>query len=203
MRRSALAALCLLVAIGCGGPAPSEETRFRAWLAENSARGAAFSRFEALLAESGVASVVPNHQLWRVDQLRAACADTAFQQPPERLWRNIVPTLRYIRDHVRPALGSLQVVSGYRSQAFNACIEGASRSAHLDFAALDLESVDRAVTRDVLIARLCPLHARGGAAGRIGLGIYAGRRFHLDARGHRGWGSDHRRASFPCVEDGE
>jgi hypothetical protein len=32
----------------------------------------------------------------------------------------------------------------------------------------------------------------------MGLGIYAGRRFHIDARGFRGWGPDYHRTSFPC-----
>ena len=66
------------------------------------------------------------------------------------------------------------------------------------FEALDLVPTDRAVTRERLIAALCPIHERDGARLNMGLGIYAGRRFHVDARSYRGWGADYHAATFPC-----
>jgi hypothetical protein len=178
-------------------------TAFERWLAADAARAESFARFEAGLAAEGVSGVVPNYQLWRVDQLRSECANGAFLAPPEADWDNIVATLRFLRDEVVPAVGPVEVVSGYRDAAFNACVRGASRSAHMAFRALDLVPTDRNVTRETLIARLCPIHARAGARRGIGLGIYDGRRFHVDARGYRGWGANYRWTTFPCAAAAE
>jgi uncharacterized protein YcbK (DUF882 family) len=118
--------------------------------------------------------------------------------PPEQEWPNILGALRFIRDHVEPVIGEVRVVSAYRDEAFNACLGGAPASAHRTYHALDLAPVDAAVTRDVLIERLCAAHAREGPRAGIGLGVYGGVRFHVDARSYRGWGADHRASSFPC-----
>ena len=194
-----VAAALLLGACADWFAAPNSEAAFRRWLAADASRADSFARFEAALQQSGVAGVVPDYQLWRVDRVDPRCASGAFQTPPEAQWANIVATLRILRDEVAPALGSLEVVSAYRDAAFNACVGGAQRSAHLSFEALDLMPVDRAVTRERLIATLCPIHAREGAHLNMGLGIYDGRRFHVDARRFRGWGLDHHATTFPCV----
>jgi uncharacterized protein YcbK (DUF882 family) len=115
------------------------------------------------------------------------------------MWRHIVPALRFVRDYVKPAIGNVEVVSAWRSPQFNGCIGGARDSTHMGFFAVDLAPLNPAVTRATLLERLCPLHARAGARGQIGLGIYGARRFHIDARRFRGWGADHRAASFPCA----
>jgi uncharacterized protein YcbK (DUF882 family) len=172
---------------------------FERWLAADAARTESFARFEAVLQQEGVSGVVQSYQLWRVDQLRRECARAGFVAPPEQEWANIVATLRILRDQVVPAVGPLEVVSAYRDPEFNTCVQGASRSAHMSFHALDLVPADRTVTRDGLVAALCPIHAREGARLRMGLGIYAGRRFHVDATGYRGWGADYRWTSFPCA----
>jgi hypothetical protein len=181
----------------CGAPHASI-ANFQAWLNVDAARGDAFERFSALMDSEGVGSVVPLEQLWMVDQLRPDCADSAFEIPPEDQWSNIVPALRFVRDHVEPAIGDVQVVSGFRAEVFNECIGGASRSAHRSYHALDLTPIVRSVTREVLIERLCAVHRGEGREFGIGLGIYSGVRFHVDAKGYRGWGVDHRAGSFPC-----
>lgn len=186
---AALAASCMPV---------DSRSAFERWLAADAARAESFARFEAVLQQDGVGEVVPTFQLWRVDQLRQGCAKGGFLAPPEAEWANIVATLRILRDEVVPAVGPLEVVSAYRDPEFNACVHGASRSAHMSFHALDLVPVDRAVTRERLIAALCPIHASEGVRLRMGLGIYAGRRFHVDATGHRGWGEDYRWTTFVC-----
>jgi hypothetical protein len=154
-----------------------------------------------MLMEEGVADVIPAHELWLVDQIRPECSSEPFVQPPDDQWRNIVPTLRFIRDHVKPAIGEVRVTSGYRDDAFNTCIRGASRSAHRAYYALDLVPLDESVGRTELIALLCPIHESEGARAGVGLGIYSGRRFHIDARGYRGWGHDHHSVTFPCVTE--
>lgn len=196
--RNVLFALAVVVAANV--PAQSASI-FGEWRSANPLRDQAFGRFEAMLAEEGVANVIPAHELWLVDQIRPQCASEPFVQPPEEEWRNIVPALRFIRDHVEPAIGDVRVMSGYRDEAFNTCIRGATRSAHRSYRALDLVPVDESITRADLIALLCPIHESAGAAANIGLGIYTARRFHIDARGYRGWGHDHRGATFPCVTE--
>jgi hypothetical protein len=145
--------------------------------------------------------VVENYQLWRADRISPRCISDPFAAPPENLWRNIVPALRFVRDHVKPAIGAVEVVSAYRTLEFNTCIGGAKASAHRRFFAVDLTPRNGAVTRASLIEKLCPLHAKAGPRARTGLGIYGGRRFHIDARSFRGWGADRRGASFPCLAD--
>lgn len=192
-------AACALAAASCARV--DTRSAFERWVAADAARGETFARFEAALAAGGVSGVVPNYQLWRVDQLRRECVTGPFLAPPEAEWANIVATLRVLRDQVVPAVGALEVVSAYRDPDFNTCVRGASRSAHLSFHALDLVPSDRTVTRERLIAALCPIHVREGARLGMGLGIYAGRRFHVDATGHRGWGPDYRWTTFPCSAD--
>ena len=195
MRLRLLAALLLLVACTAR---PGNNESFDAWLRGDATRSAAFKRFSELMAEEGVADVVPLHELWMVDRLRPECSASPFAVPAETRWSNIVPALRFIRDHVEPTIGSVRVVSAFRDDAFNACIGGAPASAHRSYHALDLVPLDHAVTREVLIERLCALHASEGPANDVGLGIYSGVRFHIDARSYRGWGGDHRAGSFPC-----
>ena len=61
-----------------------------------------------MLTEEGVVGVVPSHELWLVDQIRPQCSPEPFVQPPEDVWRNIVPALRFIRDQVKPAVGEVR-----------------------------------------------------------------------------------------------
>jgi len=197
--RLCLAALSALLLASCTPTAvPAGPREFERWLAADATRTPAFARFEALLQSEGVAGVLEARELWLTDRLAPECVVEPFVMPPEALWPRIIPALRYIRDYVKPAVGELNVASGYRDEAFNACVQGASRSAHREYYALDLIPRDGHVTRARLIEALCPLHAREGERFSIGMGIYRARRFHIDARGFRGWGGDFRRATFPC-----
>jgi uncharacterized protein YcbK (DUF882 family) len=114
-------------------------------------------------------------------------------------------TLRFIRDHVVPAVGPVEAVSGYRNPALNACAHGAPGSAHQGYFALDLVPL-RALDRHQLFARLCPMHARYGEAARVGLGFYAFTRFHIDTNGFRRWGAAgpaHNESPCALVDRGE
>lgn len=153
---------------------------------------------EAYFAREGVADVLPLGDILRSDARWRRCASAQpFAVPPRSMWPALVPTLRYIRDEVVPAVGPVRVVSGYRDQAANSCFKGAKASKHLAFAALDLMPTN-GLDRAALIAKLCPLHARTGTAKRVGLGIYAATRFHIDTAGFRRWGADYHGASSPC-----
>lgn len=194
-------ALGLALALSSCSPqaVPAGPREFERWLAADAARAPAFARFENMLAEEGVAEVLPARELWLTDRLAPECVVEPFVMPPEELWPRIVPALRFIRDHVKPAIGAVTVASGYRDQQFNECVGGAPQSAHRGFHALDLLPVERSIRRKELIAKLCPIHAREGRSGRIGLGIYKARRFHIDALRYRGWGEDFHAATFPCA----
>lgn len=201
--RRALAAALLIVVASCTPTAVRTGPRaFQRWLAADEARAPAFARFEAMLVREGVSGVVENRELWLTDRLAPECFVEPFVLPPEALWPRIVPALRYVRDYVKPAIGEVDVASGYRDEAFNACVQGAPQSAHREYFALDLVPADRRITRERLIAVLCPVHAREGPRYDIGMGIYRARRFHIDARGYRGWGEDHHGTSFPCSASG-
>ncbi|WP_135210633.1 D-Ala-D-Ala carboxypeptidase family metallohydrolase [Vitreimonas flagellata] len=193
-----LIALMLFVGACTSEITPAGQSEFERWLSAHASRAPAFARFEAMLEREGVADVVPARELWLTDRLAPQCVVEPFTMPPEETWPHIVPTLRFVRDHVEPMIGQVTVASGYRDQAFNDCVRGASRSTHRAFHALDLVPRNPSVTRERLIAVLCPLHARQGARFDIGMGIYQARRFHIDATRYRRWGADFRAASSPC-----
>ncbi len=200
MQRALALAIALMIS-ACGQFGPATPRAFERWIAADPARAGSLARFETLLAREGVADVLPVRELWFVDRINPECVVEPFIIPPEETWPNIVPTLRYIRDHVVPAIGEVTVASGYRDPEFNTCIEGASRSAHRGFHALDLFPRDPLVTRERLIQILCPIHAAEGPRLNVGMGIYRARRFHIDAHGYRGWGEDFRGATFPCTAE--
>lgn len=194
-------ALTLLMRSGMDrapSPAPRDGELYAAWRAGPAAGDVA--DLEALLHAEGVGDVVPLADMLRSDVRWRRCrpALTPFAVPPRDQWRTIIPTLRYVRDHVVPVVGEVRVVSGYRSAAANGCFRGARHSRHLRFAALDLEPAGP-MPRAELARLLCALHARTGQAQRVGLGIYARTRFHIDTAGYRRWGADYRATSSPCA----
>ncbi|MCB2089080.1 MAG: D-Ala-D-Ala carboxypeptidase family metallohydrolase [Sphingomonadaceae bacterium] len=187
------------------GPEPYSQEAFADWLREDSRNREGFHEFTQFLGEQGVSGVVPDWQLLRTDANRARkCERPQFLLPPREKWANIVPALEMLRDHVVPQLGRLEVVSSYRTEQFNSCIGGASRSKHLGFHALDLIAPDQTDKRD-MFRQLCALQAQLGPRSRMGLGAYfdpakadrAGR-FHVDVAGYRSWGYSYGAASSGC-----
>jgi hypothetical protein len=192
------------------GPGPSSRAAFDAWLRADPARAATFGDLSAFLAKRGVAEVVPVWQLARIDQDYAArCGADFFALPPREQWPQIVPALRLVRDKVIPVTGRVAVASSWRSPKINACIGGASRSAHMDFKALDLVAPAHEAGRRRLFADLCAMQRRAGPKSGMGLGAYfdpakplsnLDGRFHIDANGYRTWGFDYTGKSNPCPE---
>jgi hypothetical protein len=178
---------------------------YQAWLASNPGNRASILSFESWQQAAGVTGVLPTWQVVRTASMWRQCAGPAFQVAPPHHWPDMVKTLRFIRDHVRPALGAVEAVSGYRNPELNGCAGGAVNSAHRDFFALDLVPV-QPLDRRELFRRLCDIHARHGAAYGVGLGFYTFQRFHIDTRSFRRWGSAGPRANeSPCavIERGE
>ncbi|MEP1420810.1 MAG: D-Ala-D-Ala carboxypeptidase family metallohydrolase [Erythrobacter sp.] len=99
------------------------------------------------------------------------CGTDYFLVPPESRWRQIIPTLRLLRDEVIPVTGPLEVASGYRSPEINDCVNGASRSKHLNFKALDLVAT-QITGREDIFKKLCILQNQIGRSKSMGLGAY-------------------------------
>ncbi len=190
-----LAALLIAALSGPATAAPG----YQAWLHADPTRRAEVMGFEAYLRREHVAGIAPTEQLLLNATSWQACGLAAPYTIAERnLWPHVVATLRYIRDQVKPMLGSVAVVSGYRNETLNRCSGGAPMSAHRNYYALDLVP-KRAIDRATLIARMCLAHRRFGAKYHVGLGFYEGLRFHVDTQSYRLWGSDYHAATSPCL----
>ena len=183
------------------------QASFDRWLAEDPGRRDAFTEFDRLLTKQGVSGIVPSWQLLRTDvNDRIGCLRPAFLLPERKMWGNIVPTLRLLKQHVIPVIGPVEVVSSFRTVAFNACVNGAGQSRHLSFSAIDLVARSERSNRELFQA-LCALHDKLGPASRFGLGAYFDPksdgqnrhgRFHVDATGYRTWGFSKRAGSSGC-----
>ena len=101
--------------------------------------------------------------------------------PPQRLWKNIVPTLRIV-DDLRESFGKpCTILSSYRSPDYNKAVGGVGLSQHMEFRALDI-SFDGISPKHVY-DRLIEWRKAGKFVG--GLGIYLTSGFvHIDTRGN-------------------
>ena len=167
------------------GQGPAE---YQAWLELGPGVKGAVLSFEAWQQAAGVSNVLPTWQVVRTASMWRVCSGHPFEVPPAAHWPGMAKTLRFVRDHVRPAIGPVEAVSGYRNPALNACAGGAANSAHRDFFALDLIPL-QPITRLDLMRRLCAVHASSGPAAGAGLGFYSFLRFHVDTRSFRRWGN--------------
>jgi hypothetical protein len=186
-------------------PEGQGEAEFRTWYASSPGVRASVLSFESWQQAAGVYGVLPTWQIIRTASMWRECAGPPFEVPPPHHWPGMAQTLRFIRDHVRPALGPVEAVSGYRNEILNACAQGAANSAHRDFFALDLVPV-RPVERIELFRILCRVHSQFGPGSGVGLGFYAFQRFHVDTRSFRRWGGAGPRGNeSPCavLERGE
>ena len=172
---------------------------FAAWVGRSPANFQQAAAFRSYLAAQGLESVVPLWQLTRTSSSWRQCGAEPFEVPPQDKWDRIVTTLKFVRDEVVPAVGQVEPLSAYRNEKLNACSDGAPKSAHREFFALDLTPVNQAVGRADMVRSVCAAHARDGRAYDAGLGFYSGKRFHVDSSGFRKWGPNGKGATSPCV----
>ncbi len=182
------------------GLAPGQTAEdFQAWLNRSPSNRAGLVAFRDYLAAQGLESVVPMWQLVRTSSSWRQCGAEPFEVPPAGNWERILKTLKFVRDEVVPGVGSVEVLSGYRNAKLNACSDGAPKSAHRQFFALDVTPVNKAIDRADMIRSVCAAHARDGRAYDAGLGFYTGRRFHVDSSGFRKWGPNGKGTTSPCL----
>ncbi|MEI9885385.1 MAG: D-Ala-D-Ala carboxypeptidase family metallohydrolase [Rhizomicrobium sp.] len=186
----------LLAAPAAAAPPPQSD--FVRWAHGAPGRFQEVQAFEAYLRRQGVAGILPLSQLLLNASSWRACGVAPYSIAPRALWPHVVPTLRFVRARLVPALGPVAALSGYRDPDLNTCSGGAPRSAHAQYYALDLTPL-RFKDRGKMIAAVCRLHARFGAKAHVGLGFYQGMRFHIDTSGFRRWGSDYHAATSPCA----
>jgi len=176
---------------------PPSGSDWRAWLSIPGQR-ARVASFEGFLRRFGVLGVLPTQQLLRTASAWRSCG-APFEVPPIESWARIVPTLRFIRDEVKPRIGGVEAVSGFRNPRLNRCSGGASRSAHVGYWGFDLVPTT-SISQAQLFSRLCTLHRSAiGRSARFGLGFYGGTRFHVDTKSYRLWGSNNRSGTSPCL----
>jgi hypothetical protein len=182
------------------GLAPGQTAQdFEAWVRRSPANLKELGAFRDYLAAQGLESVVPMWQLVRTSSSWRQCGAEPFEVPPADKWGRIVKTLKFVRDDVIPSVGKVETLSAYRNGELNACSNGAPKSAHREFFALDLTPVSKSLDRTAMIRSVCEAHARDGQAYNVGLGFYSGRRFHVDSSGFRKWGANGKGATSPCV----
>ena len=153
--------------------------------------------FKSYLNAAGVDEVVPTWELVRTASMWRECEGPRFEVAPAGEWTHIATTLKFVRNHVEPVIGPVEVVSGFRDEALNRCAHGAPQSAHRHFFAIDMIPLG-GVSRPGLMRSLCKIHDLRGQEYGIGLGFYSGRRFHVDSQRFRRWGADGKGATSPC-----
>jgi len=150
-------------------------------------RAEQLQKFDAFLRANNVADVVPSWTLWRQGTDWAEVGQPAFEAPPQDQWPAIVPTLRLLRAEVVPLVGEVEVVSAWRTPAYNSVAGGAASSRHLHFEAVDVQPQKNWVRADLHTTLLTHWRAIGPKTA-WGLGLYERTRFHVDTHRHRKWG---------------
>jgi len=175
-----------------------DEPGYRAWVARASWRPIYVKAFHDYLTTYGVGGVAPTWQLLRTATDWQKCNAQPFEVPPTNAWPNIVAALRYVGTYVTPRIGPVEVVSVYRNPTLNACAKGAQESTHRYMGAIDMVPL-RPTSREMLMTELCRIHRASGERFWVGLGLYKGLRFHIDAKKFREWGMAGARGGFGCV----
>src|SRR3954471_10440653 len=196
--------LALAVAALAATPAPAAElpegqtkADYLAWLARDPGARASVLSFKSYLEAAGVENAVPTWELVRTASMWRACEGPRFEVAPAAEWPHIATTLKFVRAHVEPVIGPVEVVSGFRDEGLNRCAHGAPQSAHRHFFAIDMVPLGD-ISRAGLMRGLCKIHDLRGEQYDIGLGFYAGVRFHVDSQRFRRWGADGKAATSPC-----
>jgi hypothetical protein len=183
-------------------PIDQTEQGFILWIRVEPGRARQAQQLAAYLHTQKLDEVAPLYQVLRTASDWQTCGGEPFALPPRADWPRAAKTLAWIQTRVKPAIGPVEVMSGFRDDDLNACAQGAKESAHLGFWALDMEPIDPLLDRATLMNTLCRTHKAHGQEADIGLGFYQGVRFHIDDKRYRHWGFDPVAAPACAVEAG-
>src|SRR5262249_35554938 len=101
------------------------------------ASGFEHATFEAFIRGLGLKHIMPVELLFFGASNAVGKCRGLNTLPPRPLWRNIAKTARML-DRIREDLGAaVELLSCYRSPAYNECISGARMSQHVQFNAID------------------------------------------------------------------
>ena len=175
-----------------------DESGYRAWVGADPNRPALVKSFNDYLVAAGVGGVAPTWQLLRTASQWQRCGAQPFEIPPTDGWANIVAALRYVGAFVLPKIGRVEPVSVYRNPELNRCAGGATESTHRTVGAIDMVPLHQ-ISREGLMTALCQLHLSSGTWNNVGLGLYKGVRFHIDAKKFREWGTAGARGDWGCT----
>src|SRR3569833_1382922 len=198
--RLAALALTLLFAFPAQAdqlPEGQNKADYLAWLARDPGARAQVLGFKQFLAMDNLEDVVPTWELVRTASMWRECDGPRFEVAPPSEWPHIATTLSFVRNHVEPVIGKVEVVSVFRDESLNKCAHGAPKSAHREFYAIDMVPLAE-VSRAGLMRSLCRIHDLRGEQYNIGLGFYSGTRFRIDSQRFRRWGADGKGATSPC-----
>jgi len=199
IRLAALAIAALSATPSTAAELPEGQTKadYLAWLARDPVSRIQLLSFKSYLQAAGVEDTVPTWELVRTASMWRECDGPRFEVAPAAEWPHIAATLKFVRAHVEPVIGPVEVVSGFRDEGLNRCAHGAPASAHRHFFAIDMVPLGE-VNRPNLMRSLCKIHDLRGQEYNIGLGFYSGVRFHVDSQRFRRWGADGKGATSPC-----
>ena len=175
-----------------------DEPGYRNWYMASPVHPLRVRAFNDYLTANGVGGVVPTWQLLRTASHWHKCNGQPFEVPPTQHWPNIVHALRFIGTFIEPVIGDVEPVSAYRNPALNTCAAGAPTSTHLTGGGIDMVPT-RQITREALMVTLCQIQIENGGWNGIGLGLYKGVRFHIDARNAREWGMEGTAGGLGCA----
>jgi hypothetical protein len=101
-----------------------------------------------------------------------------YQVPPESLRRNIIPAAQFAQA-LRDIVGRVDVLSGYRTGAYNVIVGGSQNSRHVSFHALDLRPLE--ADWDTFLAAAARLVEAWRSQGHmVGFATYGRRFIHID-----------------------
>ena len=138
-------------------------------------------QFIGIIEELGLRYFKP-YELWVKGPNHDNPESRAFglnTNPPQKLWRNILPTVQIIDEFRRRIDAPVLITNAYRSPKYNRAIGGALKSQHLEFRAIDFVVRGNSTPAD-WASVLRSMRTEGLFKGGIGTYNYF---VHVDTRG--------------------
>src|SRR3954467_10229702 len=89
-------------------PEGQSKADYLAWLARDPGARAEVLSFKSFLDAAGVDEVVPTWELVRTASMWRECSGPRFEVAPMTEWTHIAGTLKFVKEHVEPVIGSVQ-----------------------------------------------------------------------------------------------